>query len=514
MTQAITPSTAPDNGDHSIQWCLLSHTNIGKTTLTRTLVADDVGQIEDAAHVTTQSQRYLLQRSAQGDELWLWDTPGFGDSVRLYERLKQQGNPLGWFLSNVWDRWRDKPFYLSQRALLAARDHADVMLYMVNAAEDPADAGYWSAEMGILAWMDKPVIIVLNQVGSDTSAAQTTADLQRWRTATQSYASSVKEVLVLDAFTRSWWHERKMLRSIAPLLPERKQAAYARLMSEREAQQTERERASLEAIANQLLKAAWLNEAAVPQAEASLANSLQKLTQKISQGLAKFSAEKSQTEPQAQAAMQRLWQQLQQADVETTQQLLQLYQLDGQAASQIQQQLREQLKVSTPLDPQTASLWGALTAGAATGLGADMVAGGMTLGAGALIGALAGALGFAGAAWGANKIFRQEQQHFALSADYLQQLTAQVLLKLLIISHFGRGRGRYTSPVAPAQWQPAVNAALQADAQRWNALWAHIQNLQDDSPTEHTHAQCQAQVQALLENAWGAVMQSLYPDLQ
>jgi hypothetical protein len=95
--------------DNSIQWCLLSHTNIGKTTLTRTLMADDVGEIDDAAHVTTQSQRYLLQKTQQGDEC------GFGihrfrDSVRLYERLRQQGNPLGWFLSNVRDRWRDKPF--------------------------------------------------------------------------------------------------------------------------------------------------------------------------------------------------------------------------------------------------------------------------------------------------------------------------------------------------------------------------------------------------------------------
>ena len=35
-------------GDNSIQWCLLSHTNIGKTTLTRTLMADDVGEIADA----------------------------------------------------------------------------------------------------------------------------------------------------------------------------------------------------------------------------------------------------------------------------------------------------------------------------------------------------------------------------------------------------------------------------------------------------------------------------------
>ena len=68
----MSENTALVADDRSIQWCLLSHTNIGKTTLTRTLMADDVGEIEDAAHVTTQSQRYLLQKTPQGDELWLW----------------------------------------------------------------------------------------------------------------------------------------------------------------------------------------------------------------------------------------------------------------------------------------------------------------------------------------------------------------------------------------------------------------------------------------------------------
>ena len=53
------------SGEHSIQWCLLSHTNIGKTTLTRTLMAGDVGEVEDAAHVTSQSQRYLLQKRSK-----------------------------------------------------------------------------------------------------------------------------------------------------------------------------------------------------------------------------------------------------------------------------------------------------------------------------------------------------------------------------------------------------------------------------------------------------------------
>ena len=121
LDMGAAPGTPPGARADTLALTLVSHTNIGKTTLTRTLLADDVGEIQDAPHVTSQSQRYLLQTDAEGDQLWLWDTPGFGDSVRLYERLKQQGNPLGWFLSNVWDRWRDKPFYMSQRALVAAR---------------------------------------------------------------------------------------------------------------------------------------------------------------------------------------------------------------------------------------------------------------------------------------------------------------------------------------------------------------------------------------------------------
>lgn len=506
----MSESTELQSSDNSIQWCLLSHTNIGKTTLTRTLMADDVGEIEDAAHVTTQSQRYLLQKTPQGDELWLWDTPGFGDSVRLYERLRQQGNPLGWFLSNVWDRWRDKPFYLSQRALLAARDHADVMLYLVNAAEDPADAGYWSAEMNILAWLNKPVIILLNQVGSDTTQAQTLQDLQRWKQATQSFQGVVRDVLVLDAFTRSWWHERKMMQSIEPWLPPAKQAAYQRLLEQRALQQRQREQTSIEAMADQLLAAVRLHERLDPEQGKLLARAWQGLSQ-LTAKLGKGAKDDSALSSQAKAAVQRLLQALRQQDVQATQRLLEIHHLDGQAASQIQEQLRGQLQISTPVDAQTAGLWGALTAGAATGLGADLMAGGLTLGAGALVGALVGALTFGGAAWGANKMFDQEKQSFQLSTDYLNGMVSQVLLKYLLISHFGRGRGRYTSPAAPQQWSEIVQKMVQSQTVQWLHLWAQAREAAQE-PAEADALWLQA-VRDLLQQSLTELMQQLYPAL-
>lgn len=490
------PAADSPGADNTIAWCLLSHTNIGKTTLARTLLADDVGEIQDAAHVTSQSQRYLLEKSGQGDALWLWDTPGFGDSLRLYERLRQQGNPLGWFLTHVWDRWRDKPFYMSQRALLAARDHADVMLYLVNAAEDPADAGYWESEMRILQWMRKPVVVVLNQVGSDTSPAQTAADLQRWRQATEPFGDTVRGVRVLDAFTRSWRHESSMLSSIAPLLPAAKQAAYQRLLQSRGERERERVDASLQALATQLADSARLQEQAEASEQALWQRALHLVKSRIKPA--------SDASPQETGAMQRLLHQLQAHDVECTQSLLALHRLDGTAASQIQQQLREQLQITTPIDPQAAGLWGALTAGAASGLGADLMAGGMTMGAGALVGALLGAVTFAGAAWGANKVFDQEAQRFTLSGAYLDALAAQVLLKYLVISHFGRGQGRYTSPTAPQHWNEAVQAALHAHAAELAPLWQQLRAAADSAAPRQA-------LQALLGRCLQQVLDQMEP---
>jgi len=91
---------------------LISHTNVGKTTLARTILRRDIGEVLDQAHVTEESEGFDLV--AHGDDaLRLWDTPGLGDSARLMDRLKHQGNPLGWFLHQIWDRYRDRPLYSS-----------------------------------------------------------------------------------------------------------------------------------------------------------------------------------------------------------------------------------------------------------------------------------------------------------------------------------------------------------------------------------------------------------------
>jgi len=57
-------ATPPLN--ETVSLSLISHTNVGKTTLARTLLRRDVGEVRDAAHVTGTSDTYLLVASPQG----------------------------------------------------------------------------------------------------------------------------------------------------------------------------------------------------------------------------------------------------------------------------------------------------------------------------------------------------------------------------------------------------------------------------------------------------------------
>ena len=139
------------------------------------------------------------------------------------------------------------------------------------------------------------------------------------------------------------------------------------------------------------------------------------------------------------------------------------------------------------------------------------MAGGLTLGAGALVGALVGALTFGGAAWGANKMFDQEKQSFQLSTDYLNGMVSQVLLKYLLISHFGRGRGRYTSPAAPQQWSEVVQKMVQSQTAQWLHLWAQAREAAQE-PAEADALWLQA-VRDLLQQSLTELMQQLYPAL-
>jgi GTPase Era involved in 16S rRNA processing len=238
----------------SITLSLISHTNIGKTTLARTLLRRDVGQVLDQAHVTIQNEQFLLLETPDGLRLNLWDTPGFGNSHKLLKRLQGLSNPIGWLVSQVWDRVADKPFWCSQQAIRNVQDEADIVLYLVNATEDPAMAGYLQPELDLLTWLNKPVIVLLNQTGLIDPEQQRQLEW-RWK---QHWSSQtvIHDVMSLDAFTRCWVQEGLLWNRMVQALPEDRRPIMELLSSAWREQQLDTLHRSMNIIAQMLAESA------------------------------------------------------------------------------------------------------------------------------------------------------------------------------------------------------------------------------------------------------------------
>jgi hypothetical protein len=442
-----------------IQFALISHTNAGKTTLARTLMGTDVGEVRDAPHVTASSESHVLFSTPSGDVLKLWDTPGFGDSVRLFRRLSLSGNPIGWFLREVIDRFRDRPFWLSQQALRTARDAADVVLYLVNSSEDPRDAGYLASEMKILEWLRKPVVVLLNQMGPPRPFAEEQAEQARWKEALAVYPT-VRKVIALDAFARCWVHERVFYEAVGELVSPLKKEAYARLFKAWEEENQARFHAAMKLTAQQIAGAARDSEP-VEAADGAVGGWV----------LDALGLGRQRDRKRHDKAMKALMARLNDGISVATAGLLRLYRLDAGAAARINERVHKGFVVRAPVDTRQAGLLGAIISGAATGLSADLMAGGLTLGAGALLGGVAGAMTFAGAAWAFNAKTDRNEPKVQFSDEFLRTLVVTGLLRYLAVAHFGRGRGNFVEGEAPQFWQQEVESAVARNENRLADGW-------------------------------------------
>ena len=493
----------------TISLSLVSHTNAGKTTLARTLLGRDVGQVRDAPHVTEFADVFTMLETAQGERLLLWDTPGFGDSVRLVKRLRQSDNPFGWFMSAVWDRWRDRAFWASQLALRNVRDEADVMLYLVNASESPDAAGYVASEMELLAWVGKPVIVLLNQLGAPREAALEAADIERWRNRLRAFAQ-VREVLPLDAFARCWVQELTLLRAIESVLEGaldgEKRALMGRLRAAWQAQREQTFDAAMTSIAASLARLATASEElpAGSGFRASLQANLKGLGQALGLG-------KAQDSPaaQAQAALAlRL-----DAEVRAnTLALIELHGLSGTAQAEILTRLATHYELRLRLDETKAAVWGGMVTGALVGLKADVLSGGLTLGGGLLAGGLIGALGAAGLARCVNLVRGTERSWVAWNAEALDQMVDAALLRYLAVAHFGRGRGDWAQGESPPFWKDVIAQALAPHRDALATLWASrgSRDAADTDANTSEAASLASAIEAIVHDAASNALERLY----
>ncbi len=475
-----------------IELTLVSHTNAGKTTLARTLLQRDVGEVRDAPHVTEIAETHVLLRSAEGDELRLCDTPGFGDSVRLAKRLRQADNPIGWLLREVWDRHRNRPLWCSQQAVQAARASADVVLYVVNAAENPRDAGYVAPELQILGWIGKPVILLLNQSGPKRSAPEERAEEARWRDFVAEHRI-VREVTTLDAFARCWVQEDALFARILPLLAEDRRAAFSRLMKAWRERGLVRFAKSLGVLATQIMALARDRETVAPLAEGRARGALRAL------GLGR-----AITDGASELAMKALAGRADQKIRASTDTLIQLHGLEGAAAAKVLARLSAHYAWTAPASTGKAAAVGGVVSGAVSGLIADLASGGLSLGAGLIAGALVGALGGAGLARGHNLVRGIDSSSVAWSAEFLNDLVQSALLRYLAVAHFGRGRGVYEEDEAPAFWIAEVARVFAPRQQVFEAFWETAHSTPDVDYAE-------ADLRRVLTETAVDLLNSLYP---
>ncbi len=442
------------NDPMRIHLSLVSHTNIGKTTLARTLLGRDIGEVADRAHVTETTDDYVLARTPEGCELILWDTPGFGNSVALAKRLEGRANPVGWFLSEVWDRVANKSLWLNQKALKHVKETSSVVLYLVNATELPDSAPYVSAEMRILEWIGKPVIVLLNQMGEPKAPEAEQSDVNRWKDAMSAYPI-VSSVLPMDAFARCWVQEFALFDAIAKALPEELQVTFDALRESWTRKRRAAYNASIQAMAHYIEKLA--NDREIAES-ASVKDQIKFLGKRL--GLFK---NETVHDPLG-AAQTALASRAADEFCALTDKLIAINSLTGKGVrKEILRRIQTDWKITRTVPIAPAAVAGAVSSGTISGLATDLATGGLSMGLGTLIGTIVGAIGGAGLAVAYNHQKEISGTVVTWSEEALKNFLTDSILLYLAVSHFGRGRGNWRNSEIPSHWPQNIRDNLYSD---------------------------------------------------
>ena len=444
----------PDPPQRELVLSLISHTNVGKTALARTLLRRDVGEVADSAHVTVVPESYPLIES--GDRrARLWDTPGFGSNLaKLAKRLRESDNPVGWILHQVWDRVADKSLWCSQEAIRNVQSEADVVLYLVDASQTPEETGYIDLEIEVIEWIGKPVLVFLNQTGMPDPGRDRRNE-EAWRERLSRHRV-VKRVSTLDAFTRCWTQEHQILTQAAEVLAGEKRRTAVFLTEAWVSRQ-------LDLFAEAVTVMAGLLESAVADTEAlPERNLLEKLRLLVVRRGRDDGLERIQM-----AMYARLSQKAQ----DTVNRLIALHGLSGETAAKLARASREALAVKRDIDEPLMAVLGGVGAGLLGGLAADLASGGMSLGGGAIVGMLAGGATTYALSKGYNLTQTGQNRVRWTESHFLDQVNSVILL-YLAVAHFGRGRGAWRDPVNnPAGWQKIVSEEVTARKGDWTRIW-------------------------------------------
>jgi hypothetical protein len=392
------------------------------------LLASTRVQIGLLAHREADRERLLRAIAPEREELPVLVSSPLGDAMSLCEvPFVASPPPEAPHVERAWLARIRFALGLAPRAapstanpaLTRARDECDVILHLAGEPGDDESA------RPLLQWLGKPAIQVDMGAGSG---------------------------LAFERFARCWVQDRVFLAAIADALPADRRSGFDHVVRAWEARNDDRLHRAMVAVADHLLFAARQVEEV--QAGTLSARNL-------------LPAEREAQSNAREAAMARIVQRLETSAASTSAQLRTIHRVDESAAAELEHSLSERFVVRQPVDASHAGMAGAAT-GAAMGASVDLLAGGLTLGAAAALGALVGG----GAAWIAaawkNRASPTGATIVHLSDEMLEALLEAALLRYVALVHWARGW-----PEVDARWKPEVTARVQAErlliAGYWNA---------------------------------------------
>ena len=383
-----------------LKLAVVGHTNVGKTSLLRTLLRDvDFGEVSHRPSTTRHVEGARL--SVNGTALLeLYDTPGLEDAIALLdylERLERPGERLDGparisrFLESSEARQRFEQEAKVLRQLL----QCDAGLYLIDARE-PVLAKYRD-ELEVLAGCAKPLLPVLNFA----SASQ--GQEEAWREALGRLG--LHALVRFDTVAPPQDGERRLYESLALLL-EKSRPSLQQLIDDHSAQAVARQQSARLLIAELLIDCAACRQQVVARPEAE------------------------------RAAIEQLHQSVRQREQRCVEALLRLYAFRKDDALPGALPLLDGRWGDDLFNPETLKQLGiklgsGVAAGAAAGAGVDLLVGGLTLGAAALLGAVAGGGVQTARGYGKRLLGKFKGQHELSIDDSVLRLLAMRQLQLL-----------------------------------------------------------------------------------
>ncbi|QLC72856.1 GTPase/DUF3482 domain-containing protein [Pseudomonas sp. LPB0260] len=428
-----------------LRLAVVGHTNVGKTSLLRTLTRDvGFGEVSPRASTTRHVEGARL--SVDGEALLeLYDTPGLEDAIALLDYLERQDRPgerldgparLARFLDGSEARQRFEQEAKVLRQLLAS----DAGLYVIDARE-PVLAKYRD-ELAVLSMTGRPLLPVLNFVAG---GAHREAD---WATVLARLGLHAR--VAFDTVAPPEDGERRLYQSLALLL-DQAQAPLQRLIDDHQAQRASRRHAGARLIAELLIDCAACRRSVAAQAE-----------------------------PERQA-IEQLREAIREREQRCVEALLRLYAFRPEDARAGELPLLDGRWGDDLFNPETLrqlglKVGGGMAAGAATGAGIDLLVGGITLGAAALLGALAGGGLQTARNYGTRLLGKLRGEHELTVDDAVLRLLAlrqrQLLDALAARGHAATTTLRLETP-ADADWrdEPLPEPLRRARAHpQWSSL--------------------------------------------